>query len=75
MLTFFLYGILAFLLATERATSTVYYISASWLIMFLDMSCVLYESLFDIITRPVDLCFHLINLVSTFDIRRFANLF
>mmetsp|Transcript_15928 Transcript_15928/g.25989 ORF Transcript_15928/g.25989 Transcript_15928/m.25989 type:complete len:140 (+) Transcript_15928:1166-1585(+) len=65
MVTLLLYGILAFLLATEQATSTVFYISASWAIIFLDMSLILYKEWKDMFRRNIDICLHSVNIVIT----------
>jgi len=62
MVTFLLYAVLAFLLSTERATSTVFYISASWAMIFIDMSLVLYDDWRDIFRKYVDTCLHTVNI-------------
>jgi hypothetical protein len=63
MVTAVLYALLAFLLASERATSTVFYISACWSIIFVDMSAMLYSEWRDLLRGSVDVCLHSVNLV------------
>mmetsp|Transcript_10306 Transcript_10306/g.32838 ORF Transcript_10306/g.32838 Transcript_10306/m.32838 type:complete len:88 (+) Transcript_10306:794-1057(+) len=62
MVTVFLYGVFAFLLATERATSTVFHMSVCWSIIFLDMSLILYKDWSDMVHRNIDICLHTVNL-------------
>jgi hypothetical protein len=63
MVTAVLYALLVFLLASERATSTVFYISACWSIIFVDMSAMLYSEWRDLLRGSVDVCLHSVNLV------------
>mmetsp|Transcript_9154 Transcript_9154/g.18023 ORF Transcript_9154/g.18023 Transcript_9154/m.18023 type:complete len:239 (-) Transcript_9154:394-1110(-) len=72
MVTFILYAFLAFLLVTERATSTCFYISASWTVIFTDMSLILYRDWRDLCRRNVDLSLHIVNSVIL--IYTFANM-
>jgi len=67
MVTFVLYALLAFLLATERATSTCFYISASWAIIFMDMCIILHKDWRDIYKQNIDSMLHFVNAyISTF---------
>lgn len=63
MVSFFLYAILAFLLATERGTSTCFHIASFWSMIFTDMSIVLYKEWREIFRRNIDMCLHAVNAV------------
>ena len=64
LVTTLLYGMFAFLLATERATSTVFYFSASWSVIFTDMSLILYKDWRTLVHRRIDMCLHAVNIIT-----------